>query len=72
MKNGQQIIFKHPVTGEVLAGCVHQTHVWHVRGRTAQGFRIKSIREWCDAEAAWEAFNEQYPTYFNFKNDKIQ
>ena len=71
--NGQKVIFKHPHTGEILTGVAHgftKKVLYCFTEPNSSGSRqidISDIREWCDAEAAWNALTSQNIRAGNFE-----
>lgn len=63
MKEGQQIIFKHPVSGTVYSGFVTKGSVIYQGHIGAAHYPIEFIKEWADAEAAFNAFALQLIRY---------
>lgn len=67
MKEGQKIIFKHPLSKDVRIGVFEGDNLvsylpdYPVTGSNAGIKKItaSSIQEWCDAESAWDALTLQ-------------
>ena len=74
LREGQQIIFKHPMNGRIYAGVVlfGYAHYGYNSGSNSefeyQGkVPVKEIHEWCDAEAAFKAWALQVIRRANFE-----
>lgn len=59
VKEGQQIIFKHPESGEILCGFVGVLTVMYLWGVNNGAMPKSHIKEWCDASEAWNSLNSQ-------------
>lgn len=66
MKEGQQIIFKHPDNGKIYSGFVTETSVSYRDGISKFLYPAERIKEWADAEAAFNAFSLQLIRTGNF------
>jgi len=66
MKEGQQIIFKHPDDGMVYSGFVTEMSVSYRHGISKFLYPAEKIKEWVDAEAAFNAFSLQIIRTGNF------
>lgn len=67
MKEGQQIIFRHPHSKEILCGVVGDLTVAYAFGKNKGFMPISHITEWCDAEAAFNALALQEVRRGNFE-----
>jgi hypothetical protein len=71
MKEGQQIIFKHPVSGQILTGLTVSNHVIYVfaenRSTGTAWVETNKITEWRDASEAWKALSLQNVRAGNFE-----
>ena len=75
LKEGQQIIFRHPSHGEIRVGVYSQRHhtvsYLTVYGESAEpeehDIPSIAILEWCDAEAAFNAWGLQQVRAGNFE-----
>jgi hypothetical protein len=66
MKDGQQIIFKHPDDGRIYSGFVTGMSVSYRHGASKFLYPAERIKEWADAEAAFNAFSLQLIRAGNF------
>ena len=67
LKEGQQIIFKHPESGKILCGFVGTLTVVYAWGGNKGAMPKSHIKEWCDAEAAFNAWGLQQVRAGNFE-----
>ena len=71
LTRGQRILFKLPKKEEINVGIVFDNHVIYVfMEANAQGARwvpITDVVEWCDAEAAFNAWSLQQVRIGNFE-----
>lgn len=56
MKNGQQIIFKHPVSGKVYSGHLANGSVVYFGDNGIAHLPFQYIKEWVDSYDAFKAF----------------
>ena len=55
LKEGQQIIFKHPANGKMRAGSYSTGWVSYCVSGFPTAVPFSEIIEWCDASEAWKA-----------------
>jgi hypothetical protein len=68
MKEEQQIIFKHPALEEVRLGVIIGEYIHYLTKEGVQtSIQHSLICEWCDAEAAFNAFALQNIRAGNFE-----
>ena len=71
LKEGQQIIFKHPRTGALRQGVVKKhlvVFLYTDLGRPEiLNIQKESVTEWCDASEAWNALTQHKPKAGNFE-----
>ena len=70
MKEGQQIIFKHPDHGIIYSGFVTGLSVSYRQSSGKCLYPLEMIKEWVDAEAAFNAFALQNIRAGNFDTAK--
>jgi len=63
LREGQQIIFKHPGTGAIRQGVVKKNLVvflyTDLGSPETLNIQKESVTEWCDASEAWKALSSQ-------------
>lgn len=61
LKEGQQIIFKHPESGKVTLGVIRHGEVIYMYYGNAEypNLKISELSEWYDASEAWNALTLQ-------------
>ena len=71
LREGQQIIFKHPGTGALRQGVVKKhliVFLYTDLGRPEiLNIQKESVTEWCDASEAWNALTSQKVRAGNFE-----
>ena len=71
LREGQQIIFKHPGTGALRQGVVKKhlvVFLYTDLGRPEiLNIQKESVTEWCDASEAWNALTQHKPKAGNFE-----
>ena len=71
LREGQQIIFKHPGTGAIRQGVVKKhlvVFLYTDLGRPEiLNIQKESVTEWCDASEAWKALSSLQVRAGNFE-----
>ena len=67
MKEGQQVIFKHPDDGIIYSGFITEMSVSYRHSGGKCLYPIERIKEWVDSEAAFNAYALQLIRSGNFR-----